>query len=280
MGAQTPEAWSGLISTQRSMTTVSDWYLAGSNMTQHSTGMPSFDTSILLAAQLLQVKKQQPSTKTDFIANASAIRVDELLLISRFPDLPASNSYMALHYTPLYTLLAVSGESWVLNDKISHIESFVGLKEQLKDWQASGSCAAATVFAARTLRSMLKIDQSTNTNDKNLEREIKYRHVKWKDLSDYWAFYTSVLICWAFGHGKRQVDHGDSSLLTAISWIRDVANSQPNQLQAQACESETRALVGLGLELLKKDCLGNRNRLFADSINVLRRLQEVDRPRF
>lgn len=179
---------------------------------------------------------------------AAALRAEARLMQVFGTSCPVANTYLALHHTPLHDLLAVSGDSWVLSQKVLHQTSFVEHQKRLKAWveghhqqqhgrgstaaSAGGgtlaglSAAKAAVFAARAIVAFLDREQGP--------RAIRQTHTlvhgqrqpsaaatsaAWMDdISDYWALYVCALICWAFVHrASRSGDRGAGSASSAAA---------------------------------------------------------------
>jgi hypothetical protein len=237
---------------------------------------PAFDLSLVIAAHALQLPPRRSRQEVDLVEDVSGFNSNDLLLSKYFGRRPGANTYLALHYTPLHVLLAVSGDSWVFNKKIPDAGLFAEHKQKLGQWRNSGTSAIATVFAARALRDFLNLPQEPG--EQSAKTSPPHGPVACKEISDYWGLYVCTLICWAFGHvGKRSsADKRLPARSRAISWIRTVAELEPRQLEALPNREDSQAIVGFIRDLLERDCLGGRNILFADSLGVLRKLEEVD----
>lgn len=201
----------------------------------------------------------------------------------------AADVYVALHHTPLYDLLAVSGDSWVLCQKVLGAPAFLENQKRLKAWAEgrpaaasspaspttadleSMSAAKAAVFAARALAGYL---------DRGGAGAV----------SDYWGMYVCALVVWAFGHraaaagaGRSSGGSGDSPTRKAVgegealNWLRAVAGhaGQPELAsRVRGRREASAAVVSMVRRRLEADCAGGRSRLYVDAVGVLRKLEE------
>lgn len=271
--AQNAEAWAAIDSSSIRWTTVGE---VMQSQSKTSSETPPFDTSLLLAAHALRLPRRQDRQQPELVKDATGFSSNNLLIARCFPRSPGANAYLALHYTPLHVLLAVSGDSWVFNKKIPDASLFTEHKQRLGQWRNSGTCTIATVFAARAIRDFLDLDSCTEEQD--ITRMTSQRGiVPFREVSDYWGLYVCTLICWAYGHvGKRSADKHLPASNQAIRWIRTVAELEPAELQHMAGREDSHNVVGFVRDILDKDCLGGRNILYADAVGVLRKLEEVD----
>ncbi|KAG6193478.1 hypothetical protein E4U27_007234 [Claviceps purpurea] len=236
---------------------------------------PAFDVSLIIAAHALRLPRRQHRRDVQTVHDVSSFRCNDLLMFRYFGNRPGATTYLALYYTPLHILLAVSGESWVFRTKLPDIHTFSEHKRKLSQWRDSGTCAIATVFAARAIRDFLGLSPD-NVNAPPMMNTPK---VKGKDISDYWGLYICTLICWAFGHRAiRPCTEEELPTRTqAVRWIQAVAEMEPYQLQGSVGREHSQAIVGLVRGVLEKDCLVGRNVLLADSVSVLRRIEDRSR---
>ncbi|KAG6006578.1 hypothetical protein E4U21_006876 [Claviceps maximensis] len=270
--ATNAEAWAEIDMSSVKMTTVGD---VMQDECACNIESPAFDVSLVIAAHALLLPTRQERQEVELLHDISGFRSKDLLMFRYFSNRPGATTYLALHYTPLHALLAVSGESWVFNMKILDIRIFAEHKRKLSQWQKSGTCAIATVFAARAIRNFLNL---SNDAGQAAPTAAPKGVLTRKDISDYWGLYVCTLICWAFGHPSKLPCHGKRLLAQsrAINWIQAVADMEPSQLQVSTGREDSQAIVGLVRDILEKDCLGGRNMLFADSVGVLRKLEEYD----
>lgn len=228
---------------------------------------PPFDAAIMLSGYALTLPKRQSLTKPEPVASKSASVVG---LASIFPSSGIANTYLALHYTPLHVLLSVSGESWVFNKKVARQTLFSEHRAYLNEWSDSSSAVIAVSFAARALRSFLKLNSATLLDASTFIDQI--RGGSWSDISDFWGAYVCALICWAFGNNQEGENNADASRRTGLQWIAEASTMEPAQIAAWKDRRNTLAVICLVRDVLARDCTGGRSILFADSVGVLRKL--------
>jgi hypothetical protein len=272
--AKNADAWAAVDRATVVLTTIGD-FLDNATLAAVET-TPAFDVSLIIAAHALQLPPRPSRQEVKLVQDVSGFNSDDLVMSRYFGRRPGANTYLALHYTPLHILLAVSGDSWVFNKKIPDASLFAEHKRKLGQWRNSGTSAIATIFAARAIRDFL--DLSGGPGSGLAPTNPPHGGVACKEISDYWGLYVCALICWAFGHvGKRSTtDKRPPVRNRAINWIQTVAALEPGQLQVLPNREDSQAIVGFIRDVLERDCLGGRNILFADSVGVLRKLEEVD----
>jgi hypothetical protein len=198
----------------------------------------------------------------------------------------ASSEILALHYTPLYDLLAIAGDTWVFAQKITPPSKFHSAQSRLKTWSSSLAAAAATQHACRILSSTLS--QPANGT---------------AGISDYWSLYVAALICWAFGN-RYQTSGGGSGTLsrnnssTAINDSMECDDPPIHSIDDASLRAVTYAnrMLELGVEdlltskpsmrgdtsgvidavrtRLEIDGTGSKSSLLVDAIIVLGRIRE------
>ncbi|UKZ73335.1 hypothetical protein TrVFT333_000980 [Trichoderma virens FT-333] len=242
--------------------------------------IPAFDASLFLVAHVLQLPQRQSLTKINLLDDASSISMNHFRIMNLFPYSPIAMSHLALHYTPLHTLLSVSGDSWVFNKKVLQATDFMEHQRQLEKWRDSGSAAVAAAFAARALKLFLGLQRCVN-KDGSASIPPQFQRTQQKEISDFWGIYVCSLICWAFGHvgnGNSRTEAKAPTRRAAIQWILKVSDMEPGRIQ-QMSEQEKQVgsgAVNLARASLEKDCLGGRNILLADAVGVLKKLEEGD----
>lgn len=207
------------------------------------------------------------------------------------------NIYVALYHTPLHDLLAVSGETWVLSQKVIRSLTFVEHQKRLKAWiegrpstsptsptfpTAAGlegmSSAKATIHAARALVGYF----SRGVEPSNGVTPFV------SCVSNYWGMYVCALIIWAFGQksvkSSSSVSSGSPvstkghfmSENDAVAWLRAVADSAipDNVSRAKGRREASAAVVSMVKRRLEADCVGGRSRLYVDAVGVLKKLGE------
>ncbi|KAH6604865.1 hypothetical protein Trco_006572 [Trichoderma cornu-damae] len=238
----------------------------------------AFDASLFLVAYVLQLPQRQSLTKINLLDDASSISTNHFRIVNLFPYSPIAMSHLALHYTPLHTLLSVSGDSWVFNKKVLQATDFMEHQRQLEKWRDSGSAAVAAAFAARALKLFLGL-QRCASKDGGASMPPQFQRTQQKEISDFWGTYVCSLICWAFGHiGVNRAETKAPTRRAAAQWILKVSDMEPGRIQ-QMSEQEKQVgsgAVSLARASLEKDCLGGRNILLADAVGVLKKLEEGD----
>ncbi|OTA05933.1 hypothetical protein A9Z42_0066740 [Trichoderma parareesei] len=249
--------------------------------------IPAFDASLFLVAYVLQLPQRRSLTKINLLDDASSISMSHFRIINLFPYSPIAMSHLALHYTPLHTLLSVSGDSWVFNKKVLQATDFMEHQRQLEKWRDSGSAAVAVAFASRALKLFLGLQRCVSKDGSTAASSIpppfqqRAQQQQRKEISDFWGIYVCSLICWAFGHvgaASRSEASKAPTRRAAVQWILKASDMEPGRIQ-QMSEQERQAgsgAVNLARASLEKDCLGGRSILLADAVGVLKKLEEGD----
>ncbi|KAI1490103.1 hypothetical protein F5X96DRAFT_637988 [Biscogniauxia mediterranea] len=126
---------------------------------------PLLDRAVFLASEMLRLPRRPSPTALDLSADlnlASTERISQL-----FPGSAVANTYLALHYTPLHDLLAVSGDSWLFSRKVLDAQKFQQRQKRLKLWSGSPHAGAAAGFAAKALLAFLDDNNSNNSDNVN-----------------------------------------------------------------------------------------------------------------
>lgn len=235
---------------------------------------PAFDAAILLAACSLSLPQRHAVTHVGLVEDVANFRLNQTLITRVFPDSAIGSTYMALHHTPLYCLLSVSGKSWVFNKKVADFKIFAEHQKLFGTWRNSDAAVIATVFAARALKCFLERQPpSKQPRGSKVEHNSK-RATPLADISDYWGVYVCSLICWAFGFSEGKSNYKIAiSIEEATQWLLTVADIEPLELRAQGQRNKAQGVIVLVREVLENDCLGGGNILFADAVNVLKQLE-------
>ncbi|KAI0601512.1 hypothetical protein F4775DRAFT_400010 [Biscogniauxia sp. FL1348] len=128
---------------------------------------PPLDRAVFLASEILRLPRRLNPATLDLSADlnlASTERISRL-----FPGSAVANTYLALHYTPLHDLLAVSGDSWLFSQKELDPQEFQQRQKRLKLWSGSPHAGAAAGFAAKALLAFL--DDNNNNSNENLDND-------------------------------------------------------------------------------------------------------------
>ena len=157
-----------------------------------------FDTTIVLSF----VMSSQPKVGRESIIGDSLDKWREQT--SRmFPDSPGllirHHTCLLSLCTPLRDLLAVTGESWVLGQKLGRTSEFLDARTRLGAWARSPSATRAAWHAAHILRNAFKsrIDNGSKALGDGLHQQ--------------WCVYVSALVCWVYGFVHASPEGATSS---------------------------------------------------------------------
>ncbi|CAN8106221.1 unnamed protein product [Discula destructiva] len=196
--------------------------------------------------------------------------------------------YVALHHTPLHDLLAVSGESWVLSQKVLGAPTFHEHQKRLRAW-VDGRSATSPTSPMSPSTAGLEGMSATKATLHAACALVGYfdRGLEAACVSDYWALYVCTLIIWAFSQkaGKPASSASSGSPTTgtqpmredeAITWLRGIADSSEPQhvSRAKGRREASFAIVSMVKRRLEADCVGGRSRLYVDAVGVLTKLEE------
>ncbi|KAI0473012.1 hypothetical protein GGR56DRAFT_667274 [Xylariaceae sp. FL0804] len=216
--AETPEAWTA--AQPSTPFTVEQLYLCDvSTITpDRIAAAPSLDAAVFLASETLRLPRRASgasSSRVDLSAPADLGGAAERMS-ALFPDSPVANTYLALHYTPLFDLLVVSGDTWAFSRKELDVKRFELRQDTLKRWSVSSHAGAAARYAARALLGFLQVADDdgddttrkrglptrtrTQTRTRTKTRTKTPRTWNMTTISDYWGMYACTLICWALTH--------------------------------------------------------------------------------
>ena len=244
-----------------------------------------FTQSLLICSLATRLPtREDPTYPNYFLPHSTHPNV--AALNEQFSNSPLAHTYLALHFTPLYDLLAIAGDTWVFAQKITPPSKFHSAQSRLKTWSSSLAAAAATQHACRILSSTLSQPASGTAC-----------------LSDYWSLYTAALICWAFGNRYQTSGSGSGTLSrnnssTAINDAMDCDDSPVHSIDDASQKAVTYANRMLELSVedlltckpsirgdtsgvidavrtrLEMDGMGSRSSLLVDAISVLGRIKE------
>lgn len=159
------------------------------------------------------------------------------------PTSPHTLTYLALYNTPLHSLLAVAGDTWVFAQKITPSE-FQGAQIRLKAWSTTFAAAQATHHACQVLSQVISQPIPPKSSDGRLNTGFC--------ISDYWSLYVSALICWAFGHKYQNAGNPSLSRSSSDGEITTVTvdmNALHEEARLKAL-SYTSAMLDLSVEEL------------------------------
>ncbi|RYP81193.1 hypothetical protein DL770_005961 [Monosporascus sp. CRB-9-2] len=258
---------------------------------------PPMDRATFAASELLRLPKRVDAQSLDLSVEVDRSSVERIRKL--FPDSPVPNTYLALYYTPLHDLLAVSGDSWLFTQKVLPEENFQQHQKRLKLWSCSQHASTAAGFAARALLIFLDTDNETtnvtDTHDDDAEKEdgdIYGRRCN--DISDYWSMYVCALICWAITHhatrraaaagggtgsvspSRNANSPGDGAGRghSVVGWLRMVGSLGPGEVLDVRDRTEAAGVVGMARRRLEYEAAGSKSRLLVDALGVLKKLEE------
>lgn len=264
--------------------------------TQEILGHSPFSQTLLICSFAARLPKRLDITHpNDFNSGSLDVKVQNFTNL--FSSSPLAHIYLALYYTPLHDLLAVSGDTWVFRTKIKPPTSFHAAQTRLKNWSSSLAAAQATYHACRFLSSALSTGYGSAPFPATFD-ELKDGTLC---ICDYWSLYVSTLICWAFGNRYQAAtgpaSRSNSSLAAATAAERDDSSSASTPTD----ESHPKALnyvdnmLALGVEdmltrkasfrgdtagvidavrrRLELENVGNKSSLLVDAIGVLNKIR-------
>ncbi|RYP03404.1 hypothetical protein DL764_005163 [Monosporascus ibericus] len=258
---------------------------------------PPMDRATFAASELLRLPKRVDAQSLDLSVEVDRSSVERIRKL--FPDSPVPNTYLALYYTPLHDLLAVSGNSWLFTQKVLPEENFQQRQKRLKLWSGSQHASTAAGFAARALLIFLDIANETtdvtDTHDDDAEEEDGDTYGRrCNDISDYWSMYVCALICWAISHhatrraaaaggGTGSVSpsrnanspgEGAGKGHSVMGWLRMVGSLGPGEVLDVRDMTEAAGVVGMVRRRLEYEAAGSKSRLLVDALGVLKKLEE------
>lgn len=300
--AQTPEAWEALLGSRP--TNAGPASLSGESPTaEQVANAPHLDQSVFLASEALRLPRRSSPSILDL-----KVGVDETIterISSLFPGSAIGNTYLALYYTPLHDLLAVSGDTWLFTKKVESPQIFQQHKKRLQQWLGSPQADTASKFAAKALVAFLD-HGNRNTLNSTVSRSYfgeedqdQDRNWNMSDISDYWAMYVCALICWALGHRALRtssstgsglgsdftsspshnphhpnVNAGEKGEREALKWLKTVAGLSANKTLNVRGRREIMGVVSMVKRRIEDEAAGSRSRLLVDAMRTLKNLEE------
>lgn len=269
------------------------------------TGQYTVSRSFL--SQVLSVcslASQFPSRDAQYFTNYNASDPPHSVLNLRgiFPNFPMAHAFLSLHYTPLYDLLAVAGDTWVFARKITPPSAFPEAQRRLKEWSSSLAAAVATQYACEYLRMALSTPYTPSTDD-----QVQSYTGNSFCISDYWPLYTSALICWAFGHHRQpypsvsrsssataintaelDADSPDTPVasedtvkaFTYINGMLNFASAEEMVANKAGVRGETAGVIDSVRLRLEQIGIGNKCMTIVDAVGVLNKLNASGRSKF
>ncbi|KAI1465957.1 uncharacterized protein F4812DRAFT_460936 [Daldinia caldariorum] len=269
------------------------------------------DRAIFLTSEALRLPKRSNPSVLDLSVEVDLTCTEQMSRL--FPGSAVGNTYLALHYTPLHDLLAVSGDTWLFSRKVASPQVFQQHKKRLQQWCGSPYAGAAAGFAAKALLAFLDGTESRNYNTLNtavsseLEEEEDAMDLdkSWNmlDISDYWAVHVCALICWALGHRSMvrnngafsgsgsdcssprydqnndnngsNANAGEAEEREAIRWLKRVAGLSAADLAVGArSQRESMGVISMVRRRLEDEAVGTKSRLLVDAVGTLKKLEE------
>lgn len=151
---------------------------------------------------------------------------------------------MAVRYTPLHTLLTVSGESWLFNQKLAQEGEFRSAKTKLRQWVSDTDDVKKAIWhAVRALRYVVDgTDWHASTATSKTANPMWNNSVPLIKtpaagpsimLEATWSVYICVLICWAYGFDptnivQSEAEHQpDNQASEARAYIHNMTSLAP-----------------------------------------------------
>ncbi|KAI1154566.1 hypothetical protein F4825DRAFT_448321 [Nemania diffusa] len=299
--AQDLGAWEALLSSDQAQLNAAS--LDDEEITsEHIHTAPPLDRAVYLASEALRLPRRSVATTMDLSAGPDLNTTERIS--SLFPGSLVASTYLALHYTPLRDLLAVSGDSWLFSRKLLDPGAFQQHKATVRLWSNSAHAGAASIFAAKALLAFFDTNDNTLNSPDSAGRDEHRAELTTSDISDYWALYVCALICWSLGHRttrsavRRDGNANDTTFSSgspyttnsasskvgseAKGWLKTVANWSPEAaIQNVRARRETLGVIAMVRRRLEGDTVGGKNKLLVDAVRVLKTLEEdPNRARF
>ncbi|KAI5860225.1 hypothetical protein GGS23DRAFT_599601 [Durotheca rogersii] len=300
--ARTPEEWEVRLATRPA--NAEPAHLSDAPLTaEQIAGAPPLDRAVFLASEALRLPKRHDPSVLDPSREIDEAPVERFS--SLFPGSAVANTYLALHYTPLHDLLAVSGDTWLFSKKVAFDEVYQQHKKQLQVWCGSSHAATAAGFAAKALLTFLDpgaahghrntldgADSPSHLDGRNDNyNNGQYRDRNWNmsDISDYWAMYVCTLICWALSQratstrgcgscfdpvGASSHYHNPRGEQEAMQWLKTVSSLGTEKLLQLRGRREAISVVGMVRRRLESEAVGRKSRLLVDAAGTLAKLEE------
>jgi hypothetical protein len=192
-----------------------------------------------------------------------------------FPTTLEAHACLALYNTPLHDLLAIAGDTWVFGKKLTPPSAFHSAQSRLKTWSTSLNAATATLHACHLLSTMLSLPST-------------FRPAPC--ISDYWAYYVSALICWAFSSRHHPSSSSRSSSSSSSSQARHKAQKYVTAMLRVSAEElltskshvreDAAGVIDAVCEYLEMDAVGSKCMMLVDAVHVLTQLKENGKARW
>ncbi|KAI2605999.1 uncharacterized protein GGS25DRAFT_523668 [Hypoxylon fragiforme] len=311
--AQSPENWEILFDRKPINTELTSLSGQVPFSAEQIASSPPIDYTVFLASEYLRLPRRSTPSILDL-----AVEVDETSterIRKLFSGSAVGNAYLALYYTPLHDLLAVSGETWLFSRKLASPQVFQEHKRRLQLWCNSLHIGVATGFAAKALLAFFgQIDHSNSNSPLNAtihsldaeEDDDQNRGKGWNlsdmsDMSDYWAMYVCALICWALGHRRgggtgsgpgsdtassrhpgrhSNTNAGEKGERETINWLKKIASLRAEEVLNMRGRREMMGVVSIVRRRLEDEAVGGKNKLLVDAMGTLKKLEERVNPKW
>ncbi|KAI0394113.1 hypothetical protein F5Y17DRAFT_274939 [Xylariaceae sp. FL0594] len=248
---------------------------------------PPFDAAIYLASEALRLPRRSHNWAFDATSQLDLSSLDRIRYL--FPASPVANTYLALHFTPLQDLLAVSGDTWRFATKVLKPGEAKQARINVRSWSSSDQAGAASIFAAKALLGFLDTGDDDAVDDGKLDDRDQTDNsragTEWNrsNISDYWALYICAVIFWAVayrsirtGRGLNLENCGSKKIeVEATTWLKQVASlSEPhNVLHDVQGHWKVLSIISMVRKRLEDEAVGCKGKLLLDSITVLEKLE-------
>ncbi|KAI0974185.1 hypothetical protein F4678DRAFT_424932 [Xylaria arbuscula] len=289
--AQDSKTWEELVSSEPAQ--LDSVSLADEEITADhvATALP-LDLAVYLASETLRLPRRSSASTIDISVD---LDLDPTMRICNlFSGSAVANTYLALHYTPLRDLLAVTGDSWLFSRKLLDPEDFQRRKFIVRLWSSSVHAGAASTFAAKALLAFFETNDNTGNREDSADMS---------EISDYWSLYVCTLICWSINRTTRGATgrgNADGAGLSSTSssnrnysasgkteseakaWLKMVASLSPETAsQNMRARREALAVVAMVRRRLEHESIGGKSKLLVDALRVLKSLEDdPNRARF
>ena len=180
-----------------------------------------------------------------------------LQLIQQTPQaMIYSHAALLTAFTPIRDLLAVSGETFVLGEKLATRDQYVQAISDLRSWAGSDRASQAMIHARHVLR-------------------IAASHGRLGLLQEDWAIYLATLVCWACRMWPVQDAMHDA--VNAKPIIQGDVDAQMRSITAVATFTDASLdwqSARLCLEWTRRRLIGRLGGLLEDATGVLGKLVE------
>lgn len=127
------------------------------------------------------------------------------------------HSFLAIHFTPLRSLLAVSGESWLLNRKIPLETVYEGSRQEIQSWISDTADVRKAVWhATRALQYMLENNALNNSSNTDIGN-VNYPDLERGNTDNTVSYNNPTYAFTARGHGVCHQYTGNQEVNNGVS---------------------------------------------------------------